>query len=73
MEVDLIFQIAAVGITVAVIYQLFVRAGREDQAMLISIMGLIVVMTMVITQIKNPRTLKLVTPLLPPLVQLMWA
>lgn len=53
MEVDLIFQIAAVGITVAVIYQLLVRAGREDQAMLISIMGLIVVMTMVITQIKN--------------------
>ncbi len=53
MEVDLIFQIAAVGITVAVIYQLLVRAGREDQAMLISIMGLIVVMMMVITQIKN--------------------
>ncbi|MBE7060542.1 MAG: stage III sporulation protein AC [Ruminococcaceae bacterium] len=53
MEVDLIFQIAAVGITVAVIYQLLVRAGREDQAMLISIMGLIVVMTMVITQIKS--------------------
>ncbi len=53
MEVDLIFQIAAVGITVAVIYQLLVRAGREDQAMLISIMGLIVVMTMVISQIKN--------------------
>jgi len=53
MEIDLIFQIAAVGITVAVIYQLLVRAGREDQAMLISIMGLIVVMMMVITQIKN--------------------
>ncbi|MDP4118785.1 MAG: stage III sporulation protein AC [Bacillota bacterium] len=53
MEVDLIFQIAAIGITVAVIYQLLVRAGREDQAMLISIMGLIVVMMMVITQIKN--------------------
>ena len=48
MEIDLIFQIAAVGITVAVIYQLLVRAGREDQAMLISIMGLIVVMMMVI-------------------------
>lgn len=53
MEIDLIFQIAAVGITVAVIYQLLVRAGREDQAMLISIMGLIVVMMMVITQIKT--------------------
>lgn len=53
MEIDLIFQIAAVGITVAVIYQLLVRAGREDQAMLISIMGLIVVMMMVITQVKT--------------------
>jgi stage III sporulation protein AC len=53
MEIDLIFQIAAVGITVAVIYQLLVRAGREDQAMLISIMGLIVVMMMVVTQIKT--------------------
>lgn len=53
MEIDLIFQIAAVGITVAVIYHLLVRAGREDQAMLISIMGLIVVMMMVVTQVKN--------------------
>ncbi len=53
MEVELIFQIAAIGITVAVIYHLLVRAGREDQAMLISIMGFIVVMMMVITQIKN--------------------
>ena len=53
MEIDLIFQIAAVGITVAVIYQLLVRAGREDQAMLISIMGLIVVMMMVVTQVKT--------------------
>ncbi len=52
MDVNLIFQIAAIGITVAVIYHLLVRAGREDQAMLISIMGLIVVMMMVITQIK---------------------
>ncbi len=52
MDIDIIFKIAAIGITVAVIYHLLVRAGREDQAMLISIMGLIVVMMMVITQIK---------------------
>jgi stage III sporulation protein AC len=50
--IDIIFKIAAIGITVAVIYHLLVRAGREDQAMLISIMGLVVVMMMVITQIK---------------------
>jgi stage III sporulation protein AC len=52
MDIDIIFKIAAIGITVAVIYHLLVRAGREDQAMLISIMGLVVVMMMVITQIK---------------------
>ena len=52
MDIDIIFKIAAIGVTVAVIYHLLVRAGREDQAMLISIMGLIVVMMMVITQIK---------------------
>ena len=52
MGVDLIFQIAAIGITVTVIYQLLVRSGREDQAMLTSIMGLIVVMMMVLNQIK---------------------
>lgn len=53
MDVDLIFKIAAIGIIVAVLNQVLVRAGREDQAMLTTLTGLIVVLTMVINQIKE--------------------
>lgn len=44
MEVDLIFQIAGVGIVVAVINQLLSRAGRDEQALLTTIAGLVVVL-----------------------------
>ncbi len=44
MEVDLIFQIAGIGIVVAVINQLLSRAGRDEQALLVTIAGLIVVL-----------------------------
>ncbi|MBQ5782568.1 MAG: stage III sporulation protein AC [Oscillospiraceae bacterium] len=53
MEVDLIFKIAAIGIIVAVLNQVLIRAGREDQAMLTTLTGLIVVLMMVITQVKE--------------------
>ena len=53
MEVDLIFKIAAIGIIVAVINHVLIRSGREDQAMLTNLTGLIVVLTMVINQIKE--------------------
>ncbi len=49
--VDLIFKVAAIGILVAVLNQLLVRSGREDQAMLTTLAGLIVVLLMVIDQI----------------------
>ncbi len=49
--VDLIFKVAAIGILVAVLNQLLVRSGREDQAMLTTLAGLIVVLLMVIRQI----------------------
>ena len=52
-NVDMIFKIAAIGIIVAVLNQVLIRAGREDQAMLTTLTGLIVVMTMVITRIKE--------------------
>ena len=51
MEVDLIFQIAAIGIIVAVLNQLLVRSGREEQAMMTTLAGLIVVLMMIILQI----------------------
>ncbi len=53
MDVELIFKIAAVGIIVAVLSQLLTRSGREDQAMLTSLAGLIVVLTLIITQIST--------------------
>ena len=53
MNVDLIFKIAAIGIIVSVLNQVLVRSGREDQAMLTTLTGLIVVLTMVINQIKE--------------------
>ncbi len=50
-DVDLIFKVAAIGILVAVLNQLLVRSGREDQAMLTTLAGLVVVLFMVIDQI----------------------
>ena len=47
MDVDLIFRIAAIGILVAVLNQLLVRSGREEQAMMTTLAGLVVVMMMV--------------------------
>ena len=53
MDVELIFKIAAVGIIVAVLTQLLILSGREEQAMLTSLAGLIVVLTLIITQISS--------------------
>ena len=49
--IDLIFRIAAIGIIVAILHQLLTRAGREEQAMLTTLAGLVVVLMMVLTQI----------------------
>ena len=53
MEVDLIFKIAAIGIIVAVLNQVLIRSGREEQAMMTTLAGLIVVLMMVIVQINT--------------------
>ncbi|MDY4812604.1 MAG: stage III sporulation protein AC [Ruminococcus sp.] len=53
MDVDMIFKIAAIGIIVAVLNQLLIRSGREEQALLTTIMGLIVALMMIITQIST--------------------
>ncbi len=49
----MIFKIAAIGIVVAVIYRLLVQSGRDEQALMVTIVGLIVVMTMIIEQISE--------------------
>ncbi|MBO4733949.1 MAG: stage III sporulation protein AC [Clostridia bacterium] len=53
MDVNFIFKIAAIGIIVTVLNQLLIRSGREDQAMLTSLAGLIVVLLMVVTAIAD--------------------
>ncbi len=51
MGIDLIFKIAAIGILVSVLNQVLIRAGREEQAMLTTLAGLVVVLLMVIQQV----------------------
>ena len=51
MNIDLIFKIAAVGIIVSILNQLLIRSGREEQAMMTTLAGLIVVLMMIIQQI----------------------
>ncbi len=53
MNVDLLFKIAAVGILVAVLHQVLCRAGREEQAMMTTLAGLVIVLTLVIKQISS--------------------
>lgn len=57
MDVDLIFKIAAIGIIVAVLNQLLVRSGREEQAMMTTLAGLVVVMMMLVEEISALFTL----------------
>ena len=53
MAVDLIFRIAAIGILVAVLNQVLSRAGRDEQAMMTTLAGLVVVLMMVVQEIAD--------------------
>ena len=53
MDVDLIFKVAAIGILVSILNQLLIRSGREEQGMLLTLAGLIVVLSMVVVQISD--------------------
>ena len=53
MDVDMIFKIAAIGILVAVLNQVLIRSGREEQAMMTTLAGLIVVLMMLIGEIST--------------------
>ena len=57
MDVDLIFRIAAIGIIVAVLNQVLVRSGREEQAMMTTLAGVIVVLVMLVSEIDRLFTL----------------
>ena len=53
MDISLIFKIAAVGIIVAVLNILLTRSGRDDQALMVTLAALVVVLTLVVQQISN--------------------
>ena len=53
MDADLIFKIAAVGILVAVLNLVLARSGREEQAMMTTLAGLVVVLMMLVRQISD--------------------
>ena len=51
MDIELIFQIAGIGIIVAVMNVLLTRSGRDEQALMITIAGLVIVLLMVVKEI----------------------
>lgn len=53
MNIDIIFKIAAIGILVTVLNQILIRSGREEQAMMVTLAGIVVVLMMVINMINN--------------------
>lgn len=53
MDIELVFKIAAIGIIVAVLNQLLIRSGREDQAMMTILAGLVVVLSILVKQIST--------------------
>lgn len=53
LDIDLIFKVAAIGIIVAVLNQLLIRSGREDQAMMTTLAGLLTTLTVILNEISN--------------------
>lgn len=53
MDVDMIFRIAAIGIIVSVLNQLLDRSGREEQGLMVSLAGLVVVLVMLVREISD--------------------
>ena len=53
MDVNLLFKIAWIGIIVAVLHQILSKAGREDQAMMTTLAGMIIVLTVIIKEISD--------------------
>jgi len=53
MEIEVIFKIAAIGIAIAVLNQVLVKAGREEQAMLTTLAGVIVVLMLILQMVSE--------------------
>lgn len=53
MNIDLLIKIAGIGILVAVLYQILTKAGREDQAMMTTLAGMVIVLAIVVQEISS--------------------
>lgn len=53
MDIDIIFKIAAIGVAIAVLNQILVRVGREEQAMMTTLAGIIIVLFLIIDMISE--------------------
>ena len=53
MEIDRIFKIAGIGIIVAVVNPILIKAGRDEQATLVTVAGLILTMIVISGEIKD--------------------
>ena len=53
MDVDMIFKIAAIGVAIAVLNQVLIRAGREEHAMMTTLAGIIIVLFLIVDMINE--------------------
>ena len=52
-DVDILFKIAAIGIAIAILNQILVKAGREEQAMMTTLAGVIIVLAIIINMLSE--------------------
>lgn len=50
-DVDILFKIAAIGIAIAILNQILIKAGREEQAMMTTLAGVIIVLAIIINML----------------------
>lgn len=53
MDIDIIFKIAAIGVAIAVLNQILIRAGREEHAMMTTLAGIIIVLFLIVDMISE--------------------
>lgn len=53
MDIDILLKIAGIGILIAVLNQVLSKAGREDQAMMVTMAGMIIVLTVIIKEVST--------------------
>jgi stage III sporulation protein AC len=51
MDIDILLKIAGIGILIAVLNQVLTKAGREDQAMMVTLAGIVIVLTVIVKEI----------------------